>query len=83
MTREALEGLEWVGEKIGITLVSSYANLVDQQHPHCVDSCHRVRLFQKIFQAYGGDPCGFQGAEEYALEFIKIARDRHVAGNRS
>jgi len=83
MARDALEGLDWIGEKIGIAQVSIYANLVDQQHPHCVDSCHRVKLFQKIFsEAYGGPPCRLPGAEDYAVEFIKMARDRYVAGNR-
>jgi len=82
MARDALEGLEWIGEKIGIAQVSIYANLVDQQHPHCVDSCHRVKLFQKIFsEAYGGPLCRFPGAEDCAVEFIKMARDRYVAGN--
>ena len=83
MTRDALEGLEWIGEKIGIAQVSMYANLVDQQLPHCVDACHRVKLFQKTFHAYGGEQCHLKGAEDWASEFIKKARDGYVAGNRA
>jgi hypothetical protein len=83
MTRDALEGLECISQKVGITEVSMYANLVDQQLPHCTVACHRLKLFQKTFHAYGGEQCHLKGAEDWASEFVTKARDSYVAGNRA
>lgn len=69
LTRDALSGFYGVNLKE----ILQRTEEVDIFFSHPKYSCHRVGMYQKEFEEYGGRRCFFPGAEEQAASFLEKA----------